>query len=133
MGNQIPEKDRKKILVVDDEKDILESFSAFLRRSGYSVLVADNGKEGLSLAKKEIPNIIILDLMLPDIDGSDVAVELLHDSMTREIPIIFLTSILTKAEQQEAGEFVANRCIVAKPCKPEEILALIKNRIGPAL
>ncbi len=131
--NPMLEKERKKILIVDDEKDILDSFSVFLRRNGYGVLVADNGKEGLSLAKKEIPNLIILDLILPDIDGSDVAVELLHDPSTRDIPIVFLTCILTKAEQQEAGEFIANRCIVAKPTKPEEILSIIKDRIGPAL
>lgn len=124
---------RKSILIVDDEQDILDSLSVFLRRSGYGVSVANNGKEALRIAKKEIPSLIILDLILPDIDGSDVAAELLQNSLTREIPIIFLTSIVTKSEQEEAGESVANRCIVAKPCKSAEILSLIKDRIGPAV
>jgi DNA-binding response OmpR family regulator len=121
---------KKSILIVDDEKGILDSLSGLLRRNGYGVNVADTGKEGLALAKKENPGLIILDLMLPDIDGTDVAVELMHDPVTRNIPIIFLTGVLTKDEQQESGEMIANRCIIAKPCKSEEILALVKNRIG---
>jgi CheY-like chemotaxis protein len=124
---------RKKVLIVDDEKDILDSLSVILRRNGYGVSVADTGKEALKLAKKETPSLIILDLMLPDIDGSDVAAELLQNPMTRDIPVIFLTSIMTKPEQEESGEFIANRCIVAKPCKAEEILELIKSRIGSAV
>lgn len=124
---------RKSVLIVDDERDILDSLSGFLRRNGYGVSIADTGREGLKLAKKELPSLIILDLMLPDIDGTDVAVELLQNPQTREIPIIFLTSVLTKPEQESAGEMVANRCIVAKPCRSEEILELIKNRIGSAV
>ncbi len=120
----------KSILIVDDEKDILDSLSGFLSRNGYGVTVADTGREGLRLAKKDLPRLIILDLMLPDIDGTDVAVELMQNPDTREIPIIFLTSIMTKTEQELSGEIIANRCIVAKPCKSEEILALVKNRIG---
>jgi DNA-binding response OmpR family regulator len=121
---------KKKILVVDDEDDIRKTLADYLSRNGYFVSTANSGKEGLKLAKGEHPDLVILDLMLPDIDGSDVAVELLANQQTRDIPIIFLTAIMTKAEQEEAGEFVANRCIVAKPCKPDEILTLIKNRIG---
>ncbi len=120
----------KTILIIDDERDILNSLSAFLRRNGYGVSSADTGQEGLVLAKKERPDLIILDLMLPDIDGSDVAVELMQDSNTRDIPVIFLTSVLTKTEQAKLGETIGNRCIVAKPCKSEEILELIKKRIG---
>lgn len=124
---------RKSILIVDNEKDILDSLSVFLRRNGYGVYVADTGKEGLRLAKKEVPSLIILDLMLPDIDGTDVAVELMQNPDMRDIPIIFLTSVLTKTEQLESGEMIANRCIIAKPCKSQEILELIKDRIGSAV
>lgn len=127
------EKERKRILLIDDEKDILDSMAVFLRRHGYGVSVADTGKEGLEMAFKEAPHLIILDLMLPDIDGSDVAAELLKQPMTSQTPIIFLTSIMTKEDQSEAGEFIANRCIIAKPCQTDDILRLVKNRIGPAL
>ncbi len=124
---------RKSILVIDDEKDVLNSLAGLLRRTGYGVTIADTGQEGLRLAKKELPSLIILDLMLPDIDGTDVAVELMQDAKTSSIPIIFLTSVLTKPEQKASGEIIANRCIIAKPCKSEEILQLIKDRIGAAL
>jgi DNA-binding response OmpR family regulator len=124
---------RKSVLIIDDEVDILNSLSVFLRRQGYATLVADTGKEGIRLAQKEVPSLIILDLILPDIDGSDVAVRLLENSLTKDIPIVFLTSVVRKTEQQEPGEMVGNRCIVAKPCPPDEILTLIKAKIGSAV
>lgn len=120
----------KSILLVDDEQDVLNSLSFFLSRNGYSVSVANSGTEGLRLAKENLPQLIILDLMLPDIDGSDVAVELLQNPATKNIPIVFLTSVFTKTEQLAIGDLIANRCIVAKPCKPEEILSLVKQHIG---
>jgi len=125
----VPEK-KKSILIVDDEKDVVDSLSGFLKRTGYDVYGALTGGEGLKIAREKLPSLIILDLMLPDIDGSDVAVQLLNNLTTKEIPIIFLTAIVTKDEQEISGEFVANRCIVAKPCSSEEILSLIKNYIG---
>ena len=124
------EKSKKNILIIDDETEALESLSSLFRRHGYGVLTADNGKDGLAFVKEHAPDLIILDLMLPDIDGSDIAAALLQFPATRDIPIIFLTAIVTKLEQEKAGEMIANRCIVAKPCKPEEILALVRDRIG---
>ncbi len=120
----------KSILLVDDEQDVLDSLSFFLTRNGYSVSVANTGTDGLRLAKENLPHLIILDLMLPDLDGSDVAVELLQNPATKNIPIVFLTSVFTKSEQMAIGGLIANRCIVAKPCKPEEILSLVKQHIG---
>lgn len=120
----------KKVLIIDDEKDILASLSSYLTRNGYDVKSADNGKDGLQLVKEEKPHLIILDLMLPDIDGSDIAAHLLGDPQTRDIPVVFLTSMLRKGEQLESGTQIGNRCIIAKPCSSEEILTCIKDRIG---
>ncbi len=122
----------KSILLVDDEKDILDSLGTSLRRSGYRVFTAPTGEGGLNLAKKEHPQIIILDLILPDVDGSEVAARLLLDPETRDIPVIFLTSIMRKEEQETEGTQIGSRCVIAKPCRPEEILALVKDHIGPA-
>ncbi len=129
----MPDGKRKSILLVDDEKEVLDTLSVFLRRKGYAISVADCGREALRLAKHEKPDLIILDLILPDIDGSDVAAELLQTPSTRDIPIIFLTCVVTKPEQNEAGVMIANRCIVAKPCKPQEILDIVQDNIGPAV
>lgn len=120
----------KKVLIIDDEKDILISLSSYLSRNGYDVKSADNGKDGLKLVQEEKPQLIILDLMLPDIDGSDIAARLLEDPQTRDIPVVFLTSMMRKGEQLESGGQIGNRCIIAKPCSSEEILACIKDRIG---
>lgn len=128
----MPYPNKKSILLVDDEHDILDPLGAFLRRQGYAVFTADNGTDALKLAKKELPGLVILDLMLPDIDGSEVAAELLNNALTRDIPIIFLTGVLTKADQERVGPVIANRRIIAKPCRPEEILAIVKEQIGPA-
>jgi DNA-binding response OmpR family regulator len=122
----------KNILLIDDEQDVLSSLGAFLRRSGYHVWAADTGTEGLKIAKRETLDLIILDLILPDKDGSDVAAELLNHRDTCNIPIIFLTSMVRKTEQETDGPMVANRCILAKPCRPEEILALVTKHIGSA-
>ncbi len=122
----------KRILVVDDEQDILDALATLLRRSGYGVWTASTGEEGLQIAKKEKPDLVILDLILPDKDGSDVAAELLDFPLTRDIPVIFLTCMIRKEEQVSDGTMIANRCIVAKPCRSDEILGLIKDRIGPA-
>jgi two-component system alkaline phosphatase synthesis response regulator PhoP len=121
----------KNVLVVDDEQDILDSLSHILKRAGYGVWTAPTGQEALSIAKKELPHLIILDLILPDMDGSDVAVELLRNLETRSLPIIFLTSMMRKDEQYAQGTLIANRRIIAKPCKADEILALVKEHIGP--
>lgn len=123
----------KSILLVDDEQDVLDTLSFFLSRNGYNVSIANSGTEGLKLAKENLPQLIILDLMLPDIDGSDVAIELLQNPVTKNIPIVFLTSVFTKSEQMAIGDLIANRCIVAKPCKPEEILSLVKQHIGASV
>ena len=120
----------KKILVVDDELDIVKVVESRLKANGYEVITSPDGQDGLDKAKKEKPDLIILDLMLPDIDGSDVAVELLKHPLTSQIPIIFLTSVMTKSEQERYGQIIGNRCIIAKPCRPEEILALVKERIS---
>jgi DNA-binding response OmpR family regulator len=122
----------KRILIIDDEEDILTSLGATLRRSGYRVWGVATGEDGLKVARQECPDLIILDLILPDKDGSDVAADLLDRPSTRSIPIIFLTSMMRKDEQLAGGSLVAKRCIVAKPCRSEEILTLIKDRIGPA-
>jgi DNA-binding response OmpR family regulator len=123
---------KKLILIIDDEKDILDSLSGFLERNGYEVSAADNGQDGLKLAHDQRPDLVILDLILPDIDGSDIAARLLEDPLTSRIPVIFLTSIMRKSEQEKVGRTAGNRQVVAKPCSPEEILACVKDTIGPA-
>src|SRR3954468_22509811 len=77
---------RKRVLVVDDEKDLVDLISYNLRRNGYDVLSATDGNAALEVAAREIPDLILLDLMLPGIDGTEVARRLRADSRTARIP-----------------------------------------------
>ncbi len=123
----------KKILVIDDEKDILESIAGLLRRTGYKPLTSETGQGGFDLAVQESPDLIVLDLMLPDLDGGEVAQRLLGHPATQGIPIIFLTSAFTKQEESSLGPMIDSRYVViAKPCTSQQILNLIKDRIGPS-
>lgn len=113
---------RKNLLVVDDEKDVLSVLSKGLTAEGYSVITASDGSEALALAKSKQPDLIILDVLLPDIDGPEVNRRLKEDAETKDIPIIFLTGIFPKREGDDryhmAGEYVWFE-------KPYDILKLI--------
>ena len=115
-------KDRKLVLVVDDEKDLLELISYNLQRNGYDVLPAGNGTQALELAQKQMPDMILLDLMLPGMDGTEVARRLKADPRTAGIPIIMLTA---KAEETDVvvGLTLGADDYVTKPFSPKVLLA----------
>lgn len=85
-----------KILIIDDDADIVEAMRLVLEKSGYQVIIAVDGNEGLGKARAEKPDAIILDVMMPGLDGFEVARELKGDSQTRDIAILMLTAIKDK-------------------------------------
>ena len=117
---------KKKILIVDDEKDILLMLEKRLIAEGYSVLTADNGKDAITIAKSKSPDLVILDVLMPDMDGGEVAKKLKDNFRTQNIPIIFLTALLTREEEYEKNHIVADNITFAKPFDPEELLDEIK-------
>jgi len=117
---------KNKILIVDDEKDILLMLGKRLIAAGYSVLTADNGRDAITIAKSKSPDLIILDVLMPGMDGSEVAEKLKDDSRTQNIPVIFLTALLTKKEEHKKNHIVADNKTFAKPFDPEELLDEIK-------
>lgn len=112
----------KKILVVDDEKKIVDIVKAYLEREGYKVLVAYEGKSALELAKLQLPDLIVLDLMLPEISGWDVCRTLRKDS---DIPIIMLTARDETTDKIVGLELGADD-YVTKPFDPKELVSRIK-------
>lgn len=114
------------ILIVDDEQDILDALSSILKRANYKVLSTTKGREAVDLAKKIIPDVIILDIMMPDMSGDEVATALSEYPSTAKIPIIFLTAILTKEEETVRGNF-GRQFVMAKPTTGEKILEMVKN------
>ncbi len=116
---------KKKILVVDDEEDLLELVRYNLSREGYDVFCAVTGEEGLRAAKKEIPDLIVLDLMLPGIDGLEVASKLKGDTGTKNIPVIMLTARGEEADIVTGLELGADDYIT-KPFSPRVMAARVK-------
>jgi DNA-binding response OmpR family regulator len=119
---------KTKILVIDDEDHILMMIKNRLESSGYAVLTADTGQKGIDIAKTTRPDLILLDVMLPDFNGRVVCRVLKEDKGTAGIPIIFLTakdSIIDKMAEYEVG----GECHVSKPFDAQDLLEKIKRTI----
>lgn len=116
---------KAKILVVDDERDIIELVSYNLEKEGFKVIAASDGEKALELVSSEEPEIIILDLMLPGIDGLDVCRELKRNDQTTSIPIIMLTA---KGEESDIviGLELGADDYITKPFSPRILVARVK-------
>jgi two-component system, OmpR family, alkaline phosphatase synthesis response regulator PhoP len=114
-----------KILLVDDEADILEFLSYNLRREGYAVVQASSGKEALATAKKELPHLIVLDVMMPEMDGIETCRELRSIEGLKDVLIAFL-SARSEDYTQIAGFEVGADDYITKPIKPRVFMSRIK-------
>jgi DNA-binding response OmpR family regulator len=110
----------RRVLVVDDERSIRLLCRVNLAASGIEVLEASDGREGLELARKERPDLVLLDVMMPGLDGWAVARELASDDETREIPIVFLTARADPSDRR-LGEQLGGVGYVVKPFDPVAI------------
>jgi CheY-like chemotaxis protein len=110
----------RRVLVVDDERSIRLLCRVNLVASGMEVLEAANGREGLELARQERPDLMLLDVMMPELDGWTVARELAADEQTRDIPIVFLTARADPADRR-LGEQLGGVGYVVKPFDPVTI------------
>lgn len=116
---------KKKILLVDDEKDLVETVSLRLKALGYEVIAAYDGKEALEKAKKDKPDLIILDLMLPKIDGYKVCRMLKFDEKYKNIPIVMFTARAQESDK-ELGLQVGADEYITKPFDAVVLLTKIK-------
>jgi len=114
-----------KILLVDDEKDILEFLTYNLEKEGYNVVTADNGKKALEIAKKILPDLIILDVMMPEMDGVSTCIEIKKHPKLSDVLILFLTA--RSEEYSELAGFNAGADdYVVKPIKPKLLISRIQ-------
>lgn len=123
---------RKKIVVIEDEPDIVEVISYNLKNEGYRVLSVDRGDEGINLIRDQSPSLVILDLMLPGMDGLSVCQQLKSDPIVRDIPII-ITSAKSEESDIVIGLELGADDYLTKPFSPRELLARVKAvlRRGP--
>jgi len=117
---------KAKILIVDDDVDLVKTTSTVLKSKDYEVIVAYNGEEGLQKAKAEKPNLVLLDIMMPVMDGFNVAEHFKKDPVLSKIPLLAFTSFsesLGQPFQFEVTEYIK------KPVRPKDLLDIIDKHL----
>ena len=120
---------QKRILLIEDEQDMAVMIGIRFEAAGYYVCMVGDGKGGLEAAKRDMPDLIVLDLMLPGIDGYEICSALKGDEKYRKIPIVILTA---KAQKQDIERGLASGAdaYMVKPFDPQELLAKVAELIG---
>lgn len=117
-----------KILVVDDNEKNLELEIDLLEVAGFTVFIADNAIEGIEIAKREIPDIIIMDVRLPDMRGSEAARKLRQDNLTQNIPIVFVTASVMREGRKEIQN-ISKSGFIGKPINTRTFVEEIRQFI----
>src|SRR5687767_109583 len=118
----------KKILVVEDTKSVREEIVTILQFENFDVIEAENGAVGLTLAKKALPDLIVCDVLMPELDGFGLLAKLRDETITATIPFIFLTAKAAKEDWRGGMELGADDYII-KPFTPEELVNAIRTRL----
>ncbi len=122
------------ILIVDDEQKIRELLDLRLSAEGFKVIQAVDGEEGVAQARKHSPDLILMDVMMPKMDGAEAVNELRQDPATKDIPVIFLTSMITKEEETSQAFGIQldtkKHHFIAKPFETPSLLAEIHKALN---
>ena len=122
--------EKKRILLVDDEESITRLLALHLEATGlYEVRTENQGAMALTTAQRFRPHLIFLDVVMPDVGGGVVAQQLQQDPRLKDVPVVFLTAILTKKEAEERGGIVAGRPFLAKPVSIDAVLECLKQHL----
>ena len=119
-----------RILIVDDDRRVLTLYSTILEREGYEVLTAADARRALELAASAQPSLILLDVMIPAIDGADAFAYLSSNSTTSEIPVIFLTSLVKEDEVKAGGGTIGGREYISKSTSMPKFVATVKEALS---
>ena len=119
------------ILIIEDEPPIRDNLCRFLRLEGHAVFAAENGRRGLELLRDSLPDLIICDVMMPELDGFGLLKILRADPRTAAVPFVFLTASAEKESLEHGQELGANE-YVTKPFNLLQLAALIRRRLGDA-
>ncbi len=123
-------KNKKTVLIIEDDNDILSMYKTRLEKDGFCVITATNGSDGLELIKKEKPDIVLLDIILPQIDGFSVLGAIRDDKKTRNIPVIILTNLSTEEDKIKGKILGVKDYLVKASLTPKEVSKKIKEHIG---
>jgi len=120
----------KKILIVEDEATLNKAIADFLVAEKFQVISAMDGEAGLEIARKELPDLILLDIILPKKDGYEVLDELKKDEKTKDIPVILLTNLESQEDIVRAFEKGATTYLVKSDYKLQDVVKKIKSSLG---
>ena len=127
-GNRTGRGGGTRILAVDDERHIVRLIQVNLERYGYEVIAAFDGKEALEKVHSERPDLIVLDVMMPDMDGFEVLQNLKKDLSTRDIPVLLMTIKDSDAEVFRGWQSGVD-CFISKPFNPLELVAYVRRML----
>ena len=120
--------DTKKVLIIEDESMISSMYKTKLEQDGYTVVTANNGSDGLAVAKVEIPDIILLDVIMPQLDGFTVLEEL-RVNMGIKVPIIMLTNLGTDEDKEKGGKLGATDYLVKSSLTPAQVSEMVTKNL----
>jgi len=121
------EEAKTKILLIEDEQDILELYTLQFQNEGFLIVSADRGEAGLKLAREEKPDIILLDIILPKMDGFKILKKLKSNSATRDIPVIMLTNLGGQRDVEEGQRLGAKDYLVKANYTPEQVVEKVRE------
>jgi len=121
-------KDRKRLLLIDDDPNLILLVKDYLEFRGYEVLTADNGKEALNLLSQNLPDMIICDIMMPEMDGYALIENVRQDQRTSWIPVLFL-SARGQSQDRIKGLNLGADVYMVKPFEPEELVAQVESSL----
>jgi two-component system, OmpR family, response regulator VicR len=119
--------DLKRIICVEDEAEMIDLIRLILSRRGFEVKGANGGKEGLEAIRKDIPDLVLLDLMMPDMDGWEVYQQMKADEKTRDIPVIVVTAKAQSIDKVLGLHIAKVDDYIAKPFSPQELLSSVEK------
>ena len=122
----------KRVLIAEDEPNIVESLSFLLERAGFEVLVESDGREALQAARANVPDVLILDVMLPGLDGYEILRQLKSDDNTSALPVLMLTAKGQREDRETALNCGAD-LFITKPFSNAEIVEAVQNLAGSPL
>ena len=124
--------EKQKILLVEDDKFLGKMLGKMLESHNYEVVLAGNGREGLLKASNSNPNLILLDIMLPDIDGFDVLETIRQDEKIKKIPVIIISNLGQPEDMQQGKSLGAKDYLVKSDMSLDEVVAKVRKYLPPA-
>ncbi len=120
----------KHIICVEDELEMIDLIRLILSRRGFEVKGANGGKEGLEIIRKELPDLVLLDLMMPDMDGWEVYQQMKADETIKDIPVIVVTAKAQSIDKVLGLHIAKVDDYIAKPFSPQELITSVENVLG---